>query len=245
MQTQPYLITGPCSAESEEQVFKTAQELLALNCVDLFRAGVFKPRTRPGNFEGNAEAALEWLKNIQTQLNLPTCTEVATPKHVESTLKYNITSLWIGTRTTASPFAIQELAQSLKGTQTQVLIKNPINPDINLWIGAIERFLATAPSVKLSLIHRGFSVYPKSTYRYEPIWEIAQKIKQEFPELKLYNDPSHMAGDRTLLKEIVQKAKSLDLYDGYMIETHLNPEKALTDQAQQITPDQLKELDLR
>jgi len=238
---KPFLIAGPCSAESRSQVLDTAELLIKKVNISKFRAGVWKPRTRPGNFEGKGNPALLWLKEVQQKLNIEACTEVGLPKHIESCLQHGIRSFWIGTRTTSSPFAVSELGEALKGTNCSVMIKNPINPDINLWIGAVER-LTMAGLKNISLIHRGFSTIEEKKYRYDPIWKIAKEMKKEFPKLPLISDPSHITGDVKYLKEVIEKAKSEELFDGYMIESHLNPSTALTDDKQQINPNDLADL---
>jgi len=236
---QPFLIAGPCSAETFEQLEGTAWALTKLN-VNLIRAGIWKPRTRPNSFEGVGEIGLEWIKEIQQKTKIPFIIEVANPRHVESALKHNISHFWIGARTTANPFAVQEIADSLKGTQTNILVKNPINPDLALWIGALER-LNNANITNLAACHRGFSFYGKSPFRNPPHWEIPLELRRQLPTLPLLCDPSHICGNTTLIKEIAQQ--SLDLgFNGLMIETHLNPQNALSDSHQQITPLELKNL---
>ena len=234
------IISGPCSAESKDQVIATAKELAALKKVHLFRAGIWKPRTRPGMFEGVGTIGLEWLLEAKKITGLPTTVEVATAKQVEDALKYEVDVLWIGARTTANPFSIQELSDALLGVDVPVLIKNPINPDIELWQGAVER-ISKAGIKNIGLIHRGFSSYGNTEYRNAPMWHLAIEMKRRNPELKFICDPSHMGGKRELLQQLVQK--SIDLgYDGLMIESHLNPDVALSDAAQQITPENLNKL---
>ena len=234
------IISGPCSAESKDQVIATAKELAALKKVHLFRAGIWKPRTRPGMFEGVGTIGLEWLLEAKKITGLPTTVEVATAKQVEDALKYEVDVLWIGARTTVNPFSIQELSDALLGVNVPVLIKNPINPDIELWQGAVER-ISKAGIKNIGLIHRGFSSYGNTEYRNAPMWHLAIEMKRRNPELKFICDPSHMGGKRELLQQLVQK--SIDLgYDGLMIESHLNPDVALSDAAQQITPENLNKL---
>ena len=231
------IISGPCSAESKDQVIATAKELTALKKVHLFRAGIWKPRTRPGMFEGVGTIGLEWLLEAKKITGLPTTVEVATAKQVEDALKYEVDVLWIGARTTVNPFSIQELSDALLGVDVPVLIKNPINPDIELWQGAVER-ISKAGIKNIGLIHRGFSSYGNTEYRNAPMWHLAIEMKRRNPELKFICDPSHMGGKRELLQQLAQK--SIDLgYDGLMIESHLNPDVALSDAAQQITPENL------
>lgn len=234
------IISGPCSAESKDQVIATAKELAALKKVHLFRAGIWKPRTRPGMFEGVGTIGLEWLLEAKKITGLPTTVEVATAKQVEDALKYEVDVLWIGARTTVNPFSIQELSDALLGVNVPVLIKNPINPDIELWQGAVER-ISKAGIKNIGLIHRGFSSYGNTEYRNAPMWHLAIEMKRRNPELKFICDPSHMGGKRELLQQLAQK--SIDLgYDGLMIESHLNPDAALSDAAQQITPENLNKL---
>ncbi len=237
---RPIIISGPCSAETEEQVIQTARDLKATGKVDILRAGIWKPRTRPNSFEGVGEIGLDWLINAGKETNLPVITEVANAKHVEATLKAGFNRLWIGARTTVNPFAVQEIADALKGTNVEVLVKNPINPDLNLWIGAIERFKNVGIS-EVHAIHRGFSSFNNRKYRNDPMWEIPLGLKREFPEIKLICDPSHITGKRDLLQEVSQKAMDL-IYDGLMIESHIDPDNAWSDAAQQITPATLSNL---
>ncbi|GAB3821230.1 bifunctional 3-deoxy-7-phosphoheptulonate synthase/chorismate mutase type II [Pontibacter rugosus] len=233
------MIAGPCSAESEEQVMETAQALQQQG-IKLFRAGIWKPRTRPGSFEGVGEKGLAWLKRVKQELGLMVTTEVATGKHVEEALKYNIDVLWIGARTTVNPFAVQEIADALKGVQVPVMIKNPINPDLALWIGAIERIYTTGIT-DLAAIHRGFSSYGESKYRNTPLWQIPIELKARFQNMPLIIDPSHIGGKRELIFPITQKALDLG-YDGMIIESHPRPDFALSDAAQQVTPAALKDI---
>jgi chorismate mutase len=235
--TGPLIIAGPCSAESEEQVLATAIALKKNPQVKIFRAGIWKPRTRPNNFEGLGEIALPWLAQVKKETGLLTTTEVATAKHVELALKYDVDVLWIGARTTANPFSVQEIADALKGVDIPVMIKNPINADLQLWIGALERFHGAGIN-KLAAIHRGFSVAHQLEWRNDPIWRIPIELKLRFPDLPLLCDPSHITGKSDLVPLICQKAMDLNM-EGLMIETHLNPLMAWSDAAQQITPDEL------
>lgn len=237
----PIIIAGPCSAESEEQVIATAQQLKALGKIHILRAGIWKPRTRPNSFEGIGAIGLDWMISAQNETGLPAITEVANANHVEQALKAGFKKLWIGARTTVNPFTVQEIADSVKGiNDLEILVKNPVNPDVNLWIGAIERFMQ-ADIQNVHAIHRGFSAFNSKKYRNEPMWEIPLALKSTFPQIKLICDPSHIGGQRNLLLEISQKAIDL-LYDGLMIESHLNPDVALSDAAQQITPVALNQL---
>ena len=236
---KPLLVAGPCSAETEEQVIKTAQQLRA-NGVTIFRAGIWKPRTRPNTFEGVGTEGLQWMASAKQETGLQTATEVANVKHVYAALRAGIDILWIGARSTANPFAMQEIAEAIKGVDIQVFVKNPINPDIDLWIGAIER-LQVAGISDIGAIHRGFSSYDKSVYRNLPHWQIPIELKRQMPEIPLLCDPSHIAGNRNLLQSISQKAMDLN-YDGLMIESHIDPDAAWSDARQQITPDELKSL---
>lgn len=231
---KPLIIAGPCSAETEEQLIETARQLKALGAVHAIRAGVWKPRTRPGSFEGMGEAALPWIQRAKAETGLPFAIEVATPEHVELALKYGVDILWIGARTTVNPFNVQELADSLRGVDVPVLIKNPVNPDLALWIGAFER-IAGAGITKLGAIHRGFSTGEASKYRNIPMWQIAIELKSMFPQLPIIGDPSHMAGKRAYLYELAQTALDLN-YDGLIVESHIDPDNAWSDAAQQLTP---------
>lgn len=236
---EPVIIAGPCSAENREQVLTTAGQL-AENGVRIFRAGIWKARTKPGGFEGVGTVGLPWLKEVKEKTGMLTATEVATPFHVREAVKAGIDILWIGARTVTNPFAMQDLADALAGSDVCVLVKNPINPDLDLWIGAIER-LYSAGVRKIGAIHRGFSLYGKKIYRNEPVWQIPIELKRKYPELTLFCDPSHIAGKRELVASVAQQA--LDLrFDGLMIESHCNPDSALSDADQQITPDALKDL---
>lgn len=234
------IIAGPCGAETEEQVLETAKGIAANGKVSLFRSGVWKPRTRPGSFEGMGEEALKWLNRVQKEIGLPVTVEVANAQHVELALKYGVNVLWIGARTTVNPFSVQEIADALKGVDIPVLIKNPINADLPLWIGALER-MNQAGIKKLGAIHRGFHTNLHSQYRNAPMWELAIELKASCPSLPIICDPSHISGRRDLIQEIAQRALDLDM-DGLMIEAHCNPDKALSDAAQQLTPIALSEL---
>lgn len=229
------LISGPCGAESEEQVMATAKGLAQTGKVSLFRTGVWKPRTRPGAFEGMGEQALVWLQRVQKETGLRTTVEVATAEHVELALKYGVDVLWIGARTTVNPFSVQEIADVLQGVDIPVLIKNPVNPDVHLWVGALER-VNRAGIKKLAAIHRGFSTVLKTQYRNTPMWELAIELKSLCPQLPLICDPSHITGRRDLLHDVAQRALDLQ-FDGLMIESHIHPEKALSDADQQVTPE--------
>lgn len=238
--TRPFLISGPCSAETEEQVFQICEDIAKLTDTSLLRAGIWKPRTRPDSFEGIGEIGLKWYVDAGKKVGLPTSTEVANAKHVELALKAGIDVLWIGARTTVNPFAVQEIVDSLKGTSIPVMIKNPVNPDLSLWLGAFERFMK-ADLNDLTAIHRGFSVYKHPKYRNVPSWEIPISFKQNLPNVPMICDPSHITGNRNLLLEVSQKAMDLN-FDGLIIETHPNPDKAWSDAEQQITAPKLKEL---
>ena len=233
---KPFIIAGPCSAESEDQMLKIGHALKSHRNL-LFRAGVWKPRTRPNNFEGIGTIGLRWLSLVKQETGLSTTTEVANANHVEEALKHDVDVLWIGARTTVNPFAVQEIANALKGVDIPVMIKNPLNPEVNLWIGAIER-LADAGLTKLAAIHRGFFAYNNNKYRNIPQWQLAIELKRRISGITMICDPSHIAGKRDLIYEVSQKAIDMN-YDGLMIETHISPEKALSDSAQQVTPDQL------
>jgi chorismate mutase len=236
---RPLIMAGPCSAETEEQVMDTARQLKGYG-IHIYRAGLWKPRTRPDAFEGRGKEGLPWLRRVKEELGMYTATEVANVKHVYDSLKAGIDILWLGARTTANPFAVQEIADSLRGVDLPVLIKNPINPDVELWIGAFER-LNRAGITKLAAIHRGFSIYSKTLYRNNPQWEIPIELKRLIPDLPIITDPSHICGSRDLLFEVSQKAMDLD-FDGLIIETHCNPDKALSDAQQQLTPENLNKL---
>lgn len=232
--TRPFVIAGPCSAESEEQIMCTARQLAMKGC-HMFRAGVWKPRTKPGGFEGHGEPALKWMAQVKEETGMLVGTEVATPEHVELSMKYGIDILWIGARTSANPFAMQALADSMQGIDVPVLVKNPVNPDLELWIGALER-LNVAGVKKLGAIHRGFSSFDKTIYRNLPMWQIPIELRRRIPELPIVCDPSHMGGKRELIAPLSQQALDLG-FDGLMIESHCDPDKAWSDAKQQITPE--------
>lgn len=231
---RPIVIAGPCSAETEEQVMTTARQLAGKGC-HIFRAGVWKPRTKPGGFEGNGEKALPWMKQVKDETGMLTATEVATPEHVELALKYGIDVLWVGARTSANPFAMQSLADSLQGVDVPVLVKNPVNPDLELWIGALER-INGAGIKRLGAIHRGFSSYEKKLYRNMPMWQIAIELHRRIPNLPILNDPSHIGGRRDLIAPLCQQAMDLGM-DGLIVESHCSPDEAWSDAKQQVTPD--------
>jgi len=232
---RPFLFAGPCSIESEKQIDSTIKALTKKGKVDLIRAGVWKPRTRPNNFEGVGKIGLKWLVNAGKKYKVPVATEVANAKHFELALMAGIDAIWIGARTTVNPFSVQEIADSIKGTDIPVFIKNPITPDINLWVGAIER-IKNAGISNIIAVHRGFASYEKSKYRNIPQWNIPIELMRILPELKVICDPSHICGNRNLLKYVSQKALDLNMF-GLMIETHCTPDEALSDAHQQITPD--------
>ncbi|MCI6491357.1 MAG: bifunctional 3-deoxy-7-phosphoheptulonate synthase/chorismate mutase type II [Prevotellaceae bacterium] len=233
---RPFVIAGPCSAETEEQVMTTATQLAQKGC-HMFRAGVWKPRTKPGGFEGNGEPALKWMAEAKKETGMLMCTEVATPEHVELAMKYNIDLMWVGARTSANPFAMQELADAMRGIEIPVLVKNPVNPDLDLWIGALER-INLAGVKKLGAIHRGFSSYDKKIYRNLPMWQIPIELRRRIPELPIVCDPSHIGGRRELVAPLCQQAMDLG-FDGLIVESHCNPDCAWSDAKQQVTPDVL------
>ena len=235
----PLVIAGPCSAETEEQVLEIAHELKDSD-VNYYRAGIWKPRTRPGNFEGVGALGLGWLKKVKEETGMKTCTEVANAAHCKLALENDVDLLWIGARSTVSPFIMQEIADALQGTDKIVLVKNPVNPDLALWLGGIER-LYTAGIKNLGAIHRGFSTYDKSKYRNNPNWQLAIEFQDKFPDLPLICDPSHITGNREMIQDVSQVALDLN-FDGLMIETHTNPDKAWSDAAQQVTPTKLKSI---
>ena len=235
----PLVIAGPCSAETEEQVLKIAHELKDSD-VSYYRAGIWKPRTRPGNFEGVGAIGLKWLQKVKEETGLKTATEVANKAHVDLALEHDVDLLWIGARSTVSPFIVQEIADALEGTDKVVLIKNPVNPDLSLWLGAVER-LHSANIKKLGVIHRGFSTYQKTKYRNIPEWQLAIELQSRFPDLPLINDPSHITGKRDMVFDVSQTALDLN-FDGLMIETHTDPDNAWSDAAQQVTPVALKQM---
>ena len=236
----PFIISGPCSVESEEQVLETARAISKSGKISILRGGIWKPRTRPNSFEGVGTEGLKWLKQAGNAVGLPVATEVANAEHVEACLKNNIDILWIGARTTVNPFSVQEIAEALKGVDIPVFVKNPITPDINLWIGALERINASGIT-KIAAIHRGFSSFDKSSYRNAPMWEIPVELKLLCPELPLLCDPSHIAGDKDLIYQVAQKALDMDM-NGLMIESHIDPLVAKSDAKQQFTPDELEHL---
>lgn len=236
---RPVIVSGPCSAESEHQVVETAKQLEKLN-VHIYRAGIWKPRTRPDTFEGMGSVALPWLQRVKKETRLLVATEVANSWHVREALKYGVDVLWIGARTTVNPFAVQELADALRGLDIPVFVKNPINPDIELWIGAMER-INKAGIKKIVAVHRGFSSYGNSHFRNNPQWEIPIELKRRIPEIPIVTDPSHICGNKEFLFEISQRAMDLN-FDGLFIESHICPEEALSDKDQQITPEELGNL---
>ena len=233
---RPFVIAGPCSAETEEQVMTTAKQLAAKGC-HMFRAGIWKPRTKPGGFEGNGEKALPWMQRVKEETGMLITTEVATPEHVELCLKYGLDVLWVGARTSANPFAMQALADSLKGVDIPVFVKNPVNPDLELWIGAMER-INQAGIKRMAAIHRGFSSYDKKIYRNSPMWQIPIELRRRIPNLPIICDPSHIGGRRELIAPLCQQAMDLG-FDGLIVESHCNPDEAWSDATQQVTPDVL------
>jgi chorismate mutase len=235
--TKPVIIAGPCSAESEEQVLCTAVSLAEMG-IKIFRAGIWKPRTRPNAFEGVGSVGLQWLQTVKKETGMLISTEVANVKHVYEALKYGIDIIWIGARTSANPFAVQDIADSLRGVNIPVMVKNPVNPDVDLWIGAIER-INNAGIKRIAAIHRGFSSYDKTLYRNIPQWQVPIELRRRIPNMPIITDPSHICGNREFLYDISQKAMDLN-FDGLIIETHCNPDKALSDAQQQVTPDGLK-----
>lgn len=237
---QHLIIGGPCAAENDDQVLETAKRIVEHTNIKVFRAGVWKPRTNPGTFEGVGEKALDWLQSVKKYTGLLTMTEVATPEHVEKALNKNIDILWIGARTTVNPFSVQAIADALVGIDVPVLIKNPINPDLKLWIGAIQRIYKSGIS-KIAAIHRGFYPFEETKFRNIPKWEFLIELKTLFPDLQVINDPSHIAGKRNLLFDVAQMALDMNV-DGLMIESHIKPDVALSDSAQQLTPIKLAEL---
>jgi chorismate mutase len=236
----PLIISGPCSAETEEQVMQTAIRLAATGKVDIMRAGIWKPRTRPGSFEGIGTKGLPWMQQAKKETGLPIAIEVATGKQVEDALHFDVDVLWIGARTTVNPFSVQEIADALRGVKVPVLIKNPLNPDLELWVGGMER-IAKAGIEDLGLIHRGFSSYGNTDFRNAPMWHLAIEMKRRFPGIPMINDPSHICGRRDILQEVAQQAIDLD-FDGLIIESHIDPDNAWSDAKQQITPEVLKEM---
>jgi chorismate mutase len=237
---RPIIISGPCSAETENQVLQTAKDLVATGKIDVLRAGIWKPRTKPGLFEGIGEIGLEWLNTAKKETGLPTTVEVATGQHVEQALKHGVDILWIGARTTVNPFSVQEVADALKGVDIPVLVKNPINPDLELWSGALER-LQKVGMQDIGMIHRGFSSYGNTEYRNAPMWHLAIEMKRRFADMLLICDPSHICGNRTMLQEVAQKSIDLD-FGGLIIESHIDPDNAWSDAKQQITPQVLDKM---
>ena len=236
---RPLVIAGPCSAESEEQLVCTAKEIAALG-IEVYRAGIWKPRTRPNAFEGIGSLGLAWLQTVKKETGMLVATEVANKDHVNEALKFGVDILWIGARTTANPFAVQEIADTLKGVDVPILIKNPVNPDVDLWIGAIER-INQAGITQMAAIHRGFSTYEKTIFRNPPHWQVPIELRRRIPDLPIITDPSHICGSKELIYDISQKAMDLN-FDGLIIETHCNPEKAWSDAKQQVTPAGLKQI---
>src|SRR3982750_2085893 len=232
--SKPIIISGPCSAETEEQMVATAKQIAATGKVHALRAGIWKPRTRPGQYEGAGDVGLQWLMTAKKETGLPVTTEVANAAHVEACLKAGVDILWVGARTTVNPFSVQEVADALKGVDIPVMVKNPVNPDFELWLGALER-LNKAGITKLAAIHRGFSSFEKGPFRNAPMWNLAIELKTCVPGLEMFCDPSHIAGNRELIAMVAQKALDLDMA-GVMIESHLNPDAAWSDAKQQVTP---------
>jgi chorismate mutase len=237
---RPIIISGPCSAETEEQMIATAKQIAATGKVHALRAGIWKPRTRPGQYEGAGEEGLKWLITAKKETGLPVTTEVANAGHVEACLKAGVDILWVGARTTVNPFSVQEVADALKGVDIPVMVKNPINPDVELWLGAFER-LNKAGITKMAAIHRGFSSFEKGPFRNAPMWDLAIELKTRVPELDMICDPSHIAGNRDLISFVSQKALDLDMA-GLMIESHINPDAAWSDAKQQVTPAALSKI---
>ncbi len=237
---EPLIIAGPCGAETREQVLETAKTLSQIPVIQLFRAGIWKPRTRPNSFEGVGEQGLWWLKEVKEKYNFKTTVEVANAHHAELAMKHGVDVLWIGARTTVNPFSVQEIADAIKGVDIPVMIKNPIHADLQLWIGAIER-INNAGITKLAAVHRGFHFFGKSKYRNKPMWELMIELKTLLPELPVICDPSHISGKRELIHNVAQKALNLGV-NGLMIESHIDPSKALSDAEQQLQPNDLKEL---
>jgi chorismate mutase len=237
---RPIIISGPCSAETEEQMVATAKQIAATGKVHALRAGIWKPRTRPGQYEGAGEEGLKWLISAKKETGLPVTTEVANAAHVEACLKAGVDILWVGARTTVNPFSVQEVADALKGVDIPVMVKNPINPDVELWLGALER-LSKAGITKMAAIHRGFSSFEKGPFRNAPMWDLAIELKTRVPELDMICDPSHIAGNRDLISFVSQKALDLDMA-GLMIESHINPDAAWSDAKQQVTPAALSKI---
>ncbi|MFN8248228.1 MAG: chorismate mutase [Ferruginibacter sp.] len=237
---RPVLISGPCSAETKEQVLETARRLATIGKVDMLRAGIWKPRTKPGMFEGVGTEGLKWLQEAKAETGLPLTVEVATGRHVQEALEHGIDVLWIGARTTVNPFSVQEVADALRGVNVPVLVKNPINPDLELWSGAIER-LQKAGQQNIGMIHRGFSSYGNTDYRNAPMWHLPIEMKRRFPGMLLICDPSHICGNRAMLQEVAQVSIDLD-FGGLMLESHIDPDNAWSDAKQQVTPERLNEI---
>jgi chorismate mutase len=237
---RPLIISGPCSAETEDQMLETATDLAKTGKVDVLRAGIWKPRTKPGMFEGNGIVALPWLAKAKKITGIPITVEVATAKHVEDALKFDVDMLWIGARTTVNPFSVQEVADALRGVDVPVLIKNPINPDLELWSGGIER-LQKVGVKQVGMIHRGFSSYGNTEFRNAPMWHLPIEMKRRYPGMPLICDPSHICGNRSMLQSVAQKSIDLD-FDGLMLESHIDPDNAWSDAKQQVTPERLLEL---
>jgi chorismate mutase len=240
LKKRPLIISGPCSAETEEQVMDTANRLAATGMVDVMRAGIWKPRTRPGTFEGVGTKGLPWLQHARKATGIPLAVEVATARQVEDALHFDVDILWIGARSVVNPMSVQEIANALKGSDVPVLIKNPMNPDIDLWSGAVER-ISIAGITNIGLIHRGFSTYGKHKYRNPPIWHLAIEMRRRYPDLMMICDPAHISGRRDLIQSVSQKAIDLD-FDGLMIESHRDPDNAWSDAKQQVTPEVLKSI---
>lgn len=238
--SKPIIISGPCSAETEDQMIATAKQIASTGKVHALRAGIWKPRTRPGQYEGAGEEGLKWLIQAKKETGLPVTTEVANASHVEACLKAGVDILWVGARTTVNPFSVQEIADSLKGVDVPVMVKNPVNPDFELWLGALER-LNKAGITKLAAIHRGFSSFEKGPFRNAPMWDMSIELKTRVPEIDIICDPSHIAGNRDLIALISQKALDLDMV-GLMIESHINPDAAWSDAKQQVTPGALSKI---
>ncbi len=237
---KPFIISGPCSAETEGQVIETAQQLAATNKIHLLRAGIWKPRTRPDSFEGVGKVGLPWLQKAKELTGLKTTVEVANSKHAELAMKHGVDVLWIGARTTVNPFSVQDIAEAVRGVDIPIMVKNPINPDIALWLGGIERFEKVGVT-KIAAIHRGFSDYSQSIYRNKPLWQLPIELKRLRSDIPMINDPSHICGRRDLLQRVSQKAMDLN-FDGLMIESHNSPNEAWSDSTQQITPQTFSEL---
>jgi chorismate mutase len=237
---KPFIIAGPCSAESEEQILQTARELSKINAVSVFRAGIWKPRSRPNDFNGVGSVGLSWLEQVKRETGLPIAVEVGMAHHVEESLEHGVDILWVGARTTGSPFSIENIANALRGVDVTVLVKNPPSPDLDLWIGALER-LSIAGIKKLAAVHRGFSPHNENKLRCVPKWEVCEELRKAIPQLPILCDPSHISGDSKLVPEIAKEAFKIG-FDGFMIEAHINPAAALSDAFQQLSPKELMEL---